>query len=127
MAIDYDEIAASALEAIAEAGQEVVVHKKLPPDPSAPFVPGQPVKPPVADYPGTGALFGYKQRDIDGTKIMAGDQKLILAPQIETVPDTTCTVTAMHLGKLTTFSVKGVNAVGPAGRAVLYTLQLRGA
>lgn len=123
MAIDYDEIAASALEAIAEAGQEVVVHRKGAP---GPFVPGQPVKPAVVDYPGAGALVGYKQRDIDGTKIMAGDQKLLLAPQIETVPDTTCTVTAMHLGKLTTFSVKDVGAVGPAGRAVLYKLQLRG-
>ena len=124
MAIDYDEIAASGLEAIAEAGQEVVVHRK---GASGPFVPGQPVTPAVVDYPGTGALVGYKQRDIDGTKIMAGDQKPILAPQIETVPDITCTVTAMHLGKLTTFSVKDVGAVEPAGRAVLYTLQLRGA
>ena len=124
MAIDYDEIAASGLEAIAEAGQEVVVHRK---GASGPFVPGQPVTPAVMDYPGTGALFGYKQRDIDGTKIMAGDQRLLLAPQIETVPDTTCTVTAMHLGKLTTFSVKDVGAVGPAGRPVLYKLQLRGA
>ena len=124
MAIDYDEIAASALEAIAEAGQEVIVHRKGDP---GPFVPGQPVTPAMVNYSGAGALVGYKQRDIDGTKIMAGDQKLLLAPQIETVPDTTCTVTAMHLGKLTTFSVKGVNAVGPAGRAVLYTLQLRGA
>lgn len=126
MAIDYDEIAAGALVSIAEAGQAVTVHR---PGEGGGYVPGVGVVPaePPTDHAGTGALFGYKQRDIDGTNIMIGDQRLLLAPQIDTVPDTTCTVTAVHKGKLTTFVVKDVGIVAPAGVPVLYKLQLRGA
>lgn len=119
MAIDYDEIAAGALESISEAGQPVTLHRKGPP---GPFVPGQPVTPSVLDYPGTGALFGYKQRDIDGTLIKHGDQRLLLAPQIEFAPKTGDTVTV----GARVYNVVDVGIVGPAGVAVLYKLQLRG-
>lgn len=125
MAIDYDEIAAGALESIAEAGQLVTLHK---PGTDGEYVPGVGQQPGTAgqDFTGTGALFGYAQRDIDGTKIMRGDQRLLLAPQIAEIPDISWSVTAMHLGKLTRFSVKDFEAVGPAGQPVLFKLQLRG-
>ncbi|MDR0216187.1 MAG: hypothetical protein LBJ15_19630 [Comamonas sp.] len=119
MAIDYDEIAAGALESIAEAGQPVTLHRKGPP---GPFVPGQPVTPTVVDYPGTGAVFGYKQRDIDGTLIKHGDQRMLLAPQIEVAPKTGDTMTA----GASVYNVVDVGIVAPAGVAVLYKLQLRG-
>lgn len=119
MAIDYDEIAASALEAIAEAGQEVVLHRKGTP---GPFVPGQPVTPAVVDYSGTGALFGYAQKHIDDTNILHGDQRLLLAPQIEVEPKTGDIVTV----GAKTFNVVRVEIVAPAGVPVLYKLQLRG-
>ena len=122
MAIDYDEIAAGVLESVAEAGQPVTLHRKLPPDPSAQFVPGQPVTPAALDYPGTGAMFGYKQRDIDGTLIKNGDQRLLLAPQIEATPKTGDTVTV----GAKVYNVVDVGIVAPAGVAVLYKLQLRG-
>lgn len=119
MAIDYAEIAAGALESIAEAGQPVTLHRKGPP---GPFVPGQPVTPSVLEYLGTGALFGYKQRDIDGTLIKHGDQRLILDPQIEVAPKTGDTVTV----GAKVYNVVDVGIVAPAGVAVLYKLQLRG-
>lgn len=119
MAIDYDEIAAGVLESVAEAGQPVTLHRKGPP---GPFVPGQPVTPAVLDYPGTGAMFGYKQRDIDGTLIKHGDQRLLLAPQIEVAPKTGDTVTV----GAKVYNVVDVGIVAPAGVAVLYKLQLRG-
>lgn len=120
MAIDYAEIAEGVLESIAEAGQPVTLHRKA--APSGPFVPGQPVTPTVLDYPGTGALFGYKQRDIDGTLIKHGDQRLLLAPQIEVAPKTGDTVTV----GTKVYNVVDVGIVAPAGVAVLYKLQLRG-
>ncbi|GAB2472141.1 hypothetical protein GCM10027082_24570 [Comamonas humi] len=119
MAIDYDEIAAGALESIQEAGQAVTLHR---PGPPGPFVPGQPVTPTVIDYPGVGALFGYKQNAIDGTNILHGDQRLLLAPQITTEPKTGDTVTV----SAKTFNVVRVEVVSPAGVPVLYKLQLRG-
>lgn len=125
MAIDYDNIAAGALESIAEAGQVVTLHK---PGTDGEYVPGVGEQPGTAgqDFTGTGALFGYKQRDIDGAKIMRGDQRLLLAPQVAEVPDITWFVTAIHLGKPTKFSIKDLEAVGPAGAPVLFKLQLRG-
>lgn len=119
MAIDYNEIAAGALESIAEAGQPITLLHKAPP---GPFVPGQPVAPTVLDYPGTGALFGYKQSDIDGTLIKHSDQRLLLAPQIDVEPKVGDAVAVS--GK--TYSVLRVEVVAPAGLVVLYKLQLRG-
>lgn len=122
MAIDYAEIVAGALESITEAGQSVTLHRKGPAGPAGPFVPGQPVTPTVLDYPGTGALIGYKQRDIDGTLIKHGDQRLLLAPQIEVAPKTGDTVTVGAKD----YNVVDVGVVAPAGVAVIYKLQLRG-
>lgn len=125
MAIDYDEIADGALEAIEEAGQAVTLNI---PGSGGGYIPGQGVVPanPATTAEGIGVLLDYKQHEIDGTTIMHGDQKLLLAPQIAVVPTTTHTVTAMHLGVSKTFTVKNVGAVAPAGVPVLYILQLRG-
>ena len=125
MAIDYDEIAAGALEAIEEAGQAVTLNI---PGSGGDYVPGVGVVPanPATTAEGIGVLLDYTQREIDGTTIMHGDQKLLLAPQIAVTPSTAHTVTAMHLGQSKTFSVKNVGAVAPAGQPVLYILQLRG-
>lgn len=125
MAIDYDEIAAGALEAIEEAGQAVTLNI---PGTGGGYVPGVGVVPanPATTAEGIGVLLDYTQREIDGTVIQHGDQKLLLAPQIAATPSTAHTVTAMHLGQSKTFTVKHVGAVAPAWQPVLYILQLRG-
>lgn len=125
MAIDYDEIAAGALAAIEEAGQAVTLNI---PGTGGGYTPGVGVVPanPATTAEGIGVLLDYTQREIDGTTIMHGDQKLLLAPQIEAIPSTAHTVTAMHFGESKTFSIKHVAAVAPAGQPVLYIVQLRG-
>lgn len=125
MTIDYDEIAADALTAIEEAGQVVTLNI---PGTGGGYVPGVGVVPaePATTAEGVGVLLDYTQREIDGTTIMHGDQKLLLAPQIAATPSTAHTVTAMHLGVNKTFTVKHVAAVAPAGQPVLYIVQLRG-
>ena len=125
MAIDYDEIAADALAAIEEAGQAVTLNI---PGAGGGYVPGVGVVPvePATTAEGVGVLLDYTQREIDGTAIQHGDQKLLLAPQIGVTPSTAHTVTVVHLGMAKTFTVKNVGAVAPAGAPVLFILQLRG-
>lgn len=119
---DYARIAEGALKQLDKDGMPVTLHKKTAPDPDAPFVPGQPIEPLVVDYAGTGAVFGYKVNYIDGTVIQHGDQRCLLAPQIEAEPKTGDTLTAGSA----TYNVIAVERVAPAGVPVLYKLQLRG-
>lgn len=121
MAMDYADIAAGALESIAEAGAPMVLHKK---GTDGVYVPGVGPQPgtPVRNIPGTAAVFGYKQSAIDGTQIRQGDQRMLLAPQIAEEPVKGDTVTAG--GK--TYNVMNMERVAPAGIVVLYKLQLRG-
>ena len=124
MAIDYDEIAADALAAIEDAGQAVTLNI---PDTGGGYVPGVGVVPTWTTQDGVGVLLDYTQREIYGTAIQHGDQKLLLAPQIGVTPSTAHTVTVAHLGMTKVFTVKNVGAVAPAGAPVLFILQLRGA
>lgn len=119
--IDYAEIAAGALESITEAGQPVTLHI---PSVDGGYVPGVGVVEgtPARDVTGTGALFGYKQQHIDGTNILHGDQRLLLAPQIEVAPVAGHTMTVGGVG----YNVVRVERVAPAGIPVLYKVQLRG-
>lgn len=122
MAINYDEIAADALEALEEAGQPVEVHK---PGAGGSYVPGVGVVPaePPRNFDGTGALFGYRAQNIDGISVLQGDQRLLLAPQIAEAPQVGWTVTASAV----TYNIVRVERVAPAGVVVLYELQVRGA
>ena len=121
MAIEWDEIAAGALESIAEAGQPVTLHL---PSVDGVYVPGVSfVEGTLArEVTGTGALFGYKQTHIDGTTILHGDQRLLLAPQIEVEPVAGNTMTVGGVR----YNVVRVERVAPAGIPVLYKVQLRG-
>lgn len=122
MAIDYAKAADGALAALAKAGMPVTLHT---PSTAGGYVPGVGVVPdsPGESHEGVGALLGYRQDQIDGTSILQGDQKLLLAPQIAKPPQAGWMITAGG----TTYSIKHVERVAPAGVAVLYKLQLRGA
>ena len=122
MAIDYAEIAAGALESIAEAGQPVTLHVLG--TAGGGYAPGAGVVEymPAIDVTGIGALFGYKQTHIDGTNILHGDQRLLLAPQIEVEPVTGNTMTVGGVR----YNVVRCERVAPAGIPVLYKVQLRG-
>ena len=122
MTIEWDEIAAGALESIEEAGQPVTLH--IPGTAVGGYVPGVGVEEdwPARDVTGIGALFGYKQTHIDGTNILHGDQRLLLAPQIEVEPVTGNTMTVGGVR----YNVVRCERVAPAGIPVLYKVQLRG-
>ena len=119
MTIEWDEIAAGALESIEEAGQPVTLGTA-----GGGYAPGVGVvdEMPACDVTGIGALFGYKQTHIDGTNILHGDQRLLLAPQIEVTPVTGNTMTVGGVR----YNVVRVERVAPAGIPVLYKVQLRG-
>jgi hypothetical protein len=79
-----------------------------------------------ATYYGTGAVFDYRQDEIDGTLIQDGDQRLYLSP-FQTngadMPEPTSRDFAIIGG--ITYSVARVGKVAPGGVNVLFDLTLR--
>lgn len=73
-------------------------------------------------YSGTGAKFDYSQRDIDGTLIRMGDQRVYMSVEGMTTPQTGDTLTAG--GR--TFQVVASRPLNPAGTVVLHDVQVRG-
>jgi len=69
----------------------------------------------------TGALFDYKNSQIDGTLIVAGDRRLILSAVGITAPQVDDTITAN--GR--TYTIKAVSETNPAGTAVIFTCNVR--
>lgn len=78
------------------------------------------------DYLGTGAKFGYEQRNIDGTKILQGDQQVYLAVQ----QDNGQAMPRPKAGDLVlvgteAWRVVTAEAIEPASVPVLYIVQVR--
>lgn len=68
------------------------------------------------------AVFDYPLKDVDGTRILRGDKRVLLSAEgLTVVPDTTDRVT---IGGVV-HHVIDVQVVAPAGDAVLYKLQVR--
>lgn len=127
VAFDYSRPVATALRLLQRYGGPVTLVRPstLPPvyDPATGT--STPVAP--AQYDGTGAVFDYKQSDIDGTKIKQGDQLLYLAVKQtngETMP-APLTSDFVLVGTVR-FAVQNPGVLAPAGVAVLYSPQLRG-
>lgn len=70
----------------------------------------------------TAAVLAYRAQDIDGTLIQAGDSRVLIAPDIATVPETGDVVNVA--GR--TLTVVRVATTAPAGPVVLYEVQARG-
>ncbi len=70
----------------------------------------------------TAAVLAYRAQDIDGTLIQAGDSRVLIAPDIATVPETGDVVNVA--GR--TLTVVRVATTAPAGTVVLYEAQGRG-
>ncbi len=73
-------------------------------------------------YTGKGARFDYTQREIDGTMIRVGDQRVYLEVDGFVMPQTGDTLT---LGGRV-YQVVAARSVDPALTAVLYDVQVRG-
>lgn len=78
-------------------------------------------------YTAVGAKFDYEQKDIDGTKIKHGDQRLYLSPKQTNGADlpTPSTDDRVTIGSAV-FSVVASRPLSPAGTVVLHDVQLRG-
>lgn len=128
MAIDYDEIAAGALESLEEAGQIVKLRRAVPGE----YDPGTGGSADVdVDYEGTGAAFDYSLKDSGqasdpNTLIRVGDKQLYLAATQtsgEPMP-TPLTSNKVVIGSVV-WNVQNVKEINPAGVPVLYELNLR--
>lgn len=87
---------------------------------------GAPVTAPPTIQTGHGVVDAYATREIDGTRVRAGDVRLILGPldgagEALTAPEPGGKATIAG----TSWSIVAVEQTAPAGAAVLYTLQLR--
>jgi hypothetical protein len=77
----------------------------------------------VTTQTGTGAIFDYGSRDIDGTLIKQGDKKLLLAALGITAPQVDDTVTVNGV----VYTIVLIKALNPAATAVMYICTIRGA
>ena len=81
----------------------------------------------ATDYEGTGVKIAYETENIDGTLILAGDQKLLLSPlQRNGAPMPVPTAADLVLFGGASYTVKSVETTAPVDVTVLHTLQLRG-
>lgn len=116
------DMAATALELITEFGESVTLTR--PSSSAASYDPATGIATPVspATYTGVGYPYAYAQRDVDGTNVRQGDQRLLLATSGMVLPRTGDTVT---IGA-TTFSVISGKQEKVAGTAVYFEAQIRG-
>lgn len=122
MTFDYSRAAQSSLRLLERFGQTVFL-RRVKADDYNPTAGTATQK--VADYEGVGAFFDYAQRDIDGTLIREGDQRVLMAPTVPR-PLTGDAVVAPAVNDLErVFNVVQVRVVEPAGVPVLYELQVR--
>lgn len=85
------------------------------PETGAAVVPGS--------VPCIGAVFEYPSREIDGTQIVSGDQKIILSAEgLAAVPDEGDTILVQGVP----LAIIRVQRIAPAGVVVVYKLQVRG-
>ena len=116
----YDEVLAVADELLVEFGAAATLTRVTPGayDPTT----GTTTADNTETWTGTGAKFDYEQKDIDGTKIRAGDQRVYLSVVGIVNPQTgdTLTIGGVILNVVASRQLK------PASTAVLYDVQVRG-
>lgn len=74
------------------------------------------------EHAATGVMLEYEQRDVDGSLIQQGDQRVYLSPDLAVTPETGDTLSLN--GSL--FTVVVSRALAPAGKVVLHDVQVRG-
>lgn len=120
MSFDYDEIAATADELLAEFGQSCSLGSVT--DGAYNPETGE-ASPASTTHPVTAAIFAYPQRFVDGTLIRVGDKRALVSPvglTVDPKPGDTLTDAAGAV-----FQVIDAKPTAPAGAAVLWTLQVR--
>ena len=83
------------------------------------FEPGTEV---ITDHPAIMVITAYSSRDIDGTRIMATDQKALLEPALGIEPTTSDLLVTADGSTLT---IVNVDVLRPSTTTVLWKLQVR--
>lgn len=114
---DYQAIAAEAAALLAEFGQEAVITAvgQTRYDPATLTHTADTVP-----YRGRAAAFAYRQNEIDGTRIVAGDVKIYLE-RVQAAPKVGDSIAVNGRD----WRIMDVSPLAPAGYAVLYVLQGR--
>lgn len=115
----YDNLAETASELLEEFGTDLVLTRVA----SGAYDPDTgDVTNTETTHTGFGAAFDYESRDIDGTKIKAGDQRILISVTGMAEPEADDRVTVN--GK--TFTVVRSRTLAPAGVPVVFEVQARG-
>lgn len=117
-AFDYTRTLATANRLIERFGQLGAVRRPgTPTGPSYDPTPGTPT-----DDPARFVITAYMAREVDGTRVLSSDVKVLMAPGgLLNDPTTNDKVIAGS----TEYMIVDVSTLAPAGVAVLYTLQCR--
>lgn len=120
MSAFYDDMAQVAKDMLTEFGAAVVLTRTTP----GAYNPetGTTAAATTATYNGMGAKFDYELKEIDGTKILQGDQKLYLSPYLMANPVPGDMIRADGAD----YTVISSKALRPAETHVLFEVQLRG-
>ena len=117
----YDELAQAAVDLLDELGQIVLLTRAragggYDPDAGTVEEGGEQV------WSANGVEFEYSQREVDGSLIQSGDRRVLIAPDLGTVPQSGDVIT---LGA-TRLEVVESRPLQPAGVVVLHEVQARG-
>lgn len=116
----YSALAADALALLEEFGQAVTLTRRT----AGAYNPGSGAATVTETaQSGTGAVFDYDARRIDGTQVLFGDKQLILAAVGITAPQVGDEVTVGGVE----YAITAIKPLAPAGTVVIYEINLRGA
>lgn len=114
----YDEMAATAVELIAEFGMAMTLVRVT----EGAYDPATSTQATTsANHTATGIKLDYRQSEIDGTMIRVGDQRVFLAPDVAVTPRTGDKLTISG----ESWQVVQASAAAPAGTVVVHKLQVR--
>ena len=118
--IDYASVAQEADSAIANAGTSLTIKRDTAgvTDPITGITTGGR----ITSYTATGVKLRFKNRDIDGTLVKAGDLRILLSVAgLNITPESTDTITVSGVD----WKIIDVKPLEPAEIVVLYELQIR--
>jgi len=115
----YDRFAATADRLLAHYGQPATLRRVI----EGAYDPATGTAPTTNnDTTVRAALFGYQDSQIDGTRILQGDRRAVIAPSFVVVPPEPGDLVLVGGETLRVISARQVN---PAGNALLYIAQVR--
>jgi len=113
----YDDMAATALELLAEFGRPVILLRVT--GASTHPITGAVTDGVDSNLLTTGLITTYAENMIDGTRIMQGDRELVLSNEHEPAPTDKPVIGGEE------WAIVGINTVSPAGTDVVYKCQVR--